>query len=149
MISFKILYFSKVARQPAKLTYHLARNNADQNREPQRRGKPNANKPQAKVQKQTPIRGVTIKSNEGASNAAKNTSTPRSVAHRERLPTVERLQGPSNQPPAHLSDATNKEPTSGCDSEEANKKRTRTRKRKERRTAAQKLLAEKIASKKN
>lgn len=135
--------FLQVARHPAKLSYHLARNNVDQNKEPRRRGKQNANTKPQTVQKHTTARNITVKSNEGGSNVAhSNAATPRTKNHREQLPTVKMQRTNSNQQPSHLIDATNIEPRSERNTEEYKK---RIRNRDQKRIA--KFIAEKKANK--
>lgn len=131
--------FSQVSRQPAKLTYHLARNYAEQNKETRRRGKQNVNKPQP-VQKNTPERNNTVKSNESGSNAAKTPVITRTINQRDQLPTVE-VKQTNNQQPAQQNEVPRSDGVTG----ETNQKRSRNQRRKHKRHA--KFVAEKIASK--
>lgn len=128
---------SQLSREPAKLTYHLARNLADQNKEPRRRGKQNANKPQV-VQKNPSDRGNTLKPSERGGNVAKTSVTERTTSHQEQLPAVN-VKRTNN--PQSTRNVANNEPRTDGHTEMAAPRRTRGRRRME------KFIAEKIASK--
>lgn len=132
--------FSQVARQPPKLTYHLARNYAEPNKDLRRRGKQNVNKLQP-VQKNTTKRSNTVKSNESGSNATKTPVIARTANQREKLLTVISMQVNNNQQPTQQNEA----PRNDGVTAETNQKQTRTRRRNKKRQ--EKFIAEKIASK--
>lgn len=131
----------QLSREPAKLTYHLARNLADQTKEPRRRGKQNANKPQV-VPKNSSDRDNTPKpSQRGTSsggNVAKTAVTERATSHREQLPAV-KVKRTNNPQSTH--NVASDEPRTDGHAEKAASRRTRGRRRME------KFVAEKIASK--
>lgn len=135
-----------MARQPAKLEYHLARNNGERNRERGRRNKQNVNKPERKNLKNLTDRNHMT--DENRPNGVRNTVAPRAASQREQLPTVKKKGTNHQQPVSQQSVASNPEPRNEINAKSSTAKSTRRSRRRDRERYA-KYVAEKIANRRN